>query len=169
MPTHTSVRVEWGDGSTNNYTTSVTPYTTPQHTYYNTNLSTTVKVRVFSGTLQIDEQTATIALPDTAKPVVGTFTLGAFTSPNVAITAFTATDNADVAGPPAVSGVTGYLVTNSATAPLAAAITSATAPASYTFVAPQTAGLKTLYAWVKDAAGNVSLAKTATVTITAIP
>jgi hypothetical protein len=176
IPAHTSVRVEWGDGSVNNYTTSVTPYTTPVHTYYNTNLSTTVKVRVFSGTLQIDEQTATIALPDTAKPVIGTFTLGAVTpktlvvGPIVAITAITATDNSDVAaivGPPAVpavSGVVGYLVTETSGAPAAASITSATAPASYTFALTAT-GAKTLYAWVKDGSNNVSLAKTATVTL----
>ena len=51
-------------------------------------------------------------------------------------------------------GVTGYLVTESSTKPSATAAgwTSAK-PASYTFAS---AGAKTLYAWAKDAAGNVS-------------
>jgi hypothetical protein len=39
----------------------------------------------------------------------------------------------------------------------------ASAPTSYTFA---TAGAKTLYAWAKDAAGNVSASRSASVTIT---
>ncbi|HAT75165.1 MAG TPA: filamentous hemagglutinin, partial [Candidatus Moranbacteria bacterium] len=62
----------------------------------------------------------------------------------VSISAFTATDTV---------GVTGYKLTESATAPEAgAAGWTETAPTSYTFT---NEGSNTLYAWVKDAAGNV--------------
>jgi predicted lipoprotein len=92
---------------------------------------------------------------DTTVPVVGVFTLPATaTSLNVPVTTFTATDNV---------GVTGYLITTSATAPtsgwLASAQTSVTA----------VAGSNTFYAWARDAAGNVSLAKSASVTVTIPP
>ena len=80
-------------------------------------------------------------------PVVSKITVSApaAKSLTVNITAFTATDNV---------GVTGYLLTETATVPAAAAAGwSATAPTSYTF---GSTGAKTLYAWTKDAAGNVS-------------
>ncbi len=100
--------------------------------------------------------TVTITLPDTTPPVVTGFVIPANSSSlTVAITAFTATD---------ASGVTGYLVTETSATPSASAAGwSATAPASYTF---STAGAKTLYAWAKDAAGNVSAPLSDTVTIT---
>ncbi|MBI5657009.1 MAG: hypothetical protein HZC44_09460 [Geobacter sp.] len=93
---------------------------------------------------------------DTTVPVVSVFTLpAAATSLNVPVTAFTATDNI---------GVTGYLVTQSATAPAAASTAwTAAAPSNVTAAA---AGTATFYAWAKDAAGNVSLAKSASVVIT---
>jgi hypothetical protein len=81
---------------------------------------------------------------DTTLPVVSTFTIPASsTSLTVAITALSATDNV---------AVTGYLVNESALKP-AAGNWSASPPASYTFLS---AGAKTLYAWARDAAGNVS-------------
>ncbi|KAB0666917.1 DNRLRE domain-containing protein [Oryzomonas japonica] len=97
-----------------------------------------------------------ITLPDTTAPTVGTFTMPATaTSQAVAISSFTASDNV---------GVTGYLVTESATAPSASATGwSSIAPASFTFSA---AGSKTAYAWAKDAAGNISAAKSSSVAIT---
>ena len=95
----------------------------------------------------------TITLPDTTAPVVGVFTLPATaTSLNVPVSAFTATDNI---------GVTGYLITTSATAP-----TSGWLASSPTSVTAAAAGSTTFYAWANDAAGNVSLAKSAAVTIT---
>jgi hypothetical protein len=73
----------------------------------------------------------------------------------VAITTLTATDNV---------GVTGYLLTETSTKPATTAAGWAAAkPANYTFA---TAGTKTLYAWAKDAAGNVSASRSAGVTIT---
>ena len=98
----------------------------------------------------------TITLADTTPPTVTAFTIPSTSATlTVAITSFTATDTV---------GVTGYLVTESAAAPSpSAGGWSATAPASYTFA---TTGSKTLYAWAKDAAGNVSTSRSASVTIT---
>ncbi|MDA8082355.1 MAG: thrombospondin type 3 repeat-containing protein [Nitrospiraceae bacterium] len=101
----------------------------------------------------------TITLPptaDTTAPTVTAFSIpSSSTSLTVTITSFTATDNV---------GVTGYMVTESATAPSASATGwSATAPASYTFASD---GAKTLFAWARDAAGNVSASMSAQTTIT---
>ncbi|OHB32603.1 MAG: hypothetical protein A2X84_01335 [Desulfuromonadaceae bacterium GWC2_58_13] len=98
----------------------------------------------------------TVAAPaDTTAPVVSAFTLPATaTSLTVPVGSFSATDNL---------AVTGYLINKVATAPAAGATGwTASAPASVTAVA----GSNTFYAWAKDAAGNVSLAKSATVTVT---
>ncbi|GFE62918.1 hypothetical protein AOG2_35070 [Geobacter sp. AOG2] len=99
----------------------------------------------------------TITLPDTTPPTVTAFTLPATAaSLTVPVSALSATDN---------TGVTGYLITTSATAPAASAAGwTATAPASATAPA---AGSVTFYAWAKDAAGNVSAAKSATVAVSA--
>jgi len=93
---------------------------------------------------------------DTTPPAVTLFTVPAEAdSLTVPITAFTATD--DVA-------VTGYLVNESPAAPAATAGGwSATPQTSYTFA---TAGSKMLYAWAKDASGNVSTSADASVTVT---
>ena len=101
----------------------------------------------------------TITLPDTTAPTVTGFTIPATASSLVvSISTFTATDTV---------GVTGYMVTESATAPVASATGwSGTVPTSYSFT---TAGSKTLYAWAKDPAGNVSTSRSASVTITLPP
>jgi len=98
----------------------------------------------------------TISFPDLTKPVVTAFTVPS-TSPStvVSVTSFTATDNV---------AVTGYLITESSTAP--AAGDSGWATTTRTSYIAGSEGVKTLYAWVKDAAGNVSLSMSATVTIT---
>ena len=99
----------------------------------------------------------TAATPDTAAPAVTAFTMPALASSlSVSISAFTATDNV---------AVTGYMITQSATPPVAGAVGwTATAPATVTAAA---AGSQTFYPWAKDAAGNVSAVGTpATVTIT---
>jgi Glucodextranase, domain B len=99
--------------------------------------------------------TVQITLPDTSAPVVGTFTLPlTATSLTVPVTALAASDNV---------AVTGYLVTASSTKPAASASGwSAAAPTSVTAPA---AGNVTFFAWARDAAGNVSTAKSATVQI----
>jgi hypothetical protein len=98
----------------------------------------------------------TITLSDTTAPSVTAFSVPATaTTLTVAISTFTASDNV---------GVTGYLVNQAATTPSATATGwSSTAQSSYTFT---TAGTKTLYGWAKDAVGNVSASRSASVTIT---
>jgi hypothetical protein len=93
---------------------------------------------------------------DTTAPVVTAFSIPATSSSlTVSITSLTATD---------AVGVTGYLLTETSAKPSATAGGwSASKPANYTFAS---AGAKTLYAWAKDAAGNVSNSLSASVTIT---
>jgi parallel beta-helix repeat protein len=85
-------------------------------------------------------------LPDVTKPAVTAFSIPeSSTSLVVSISSFTASDN---------KAVTGFILTESATAPLASdAGWTIDAPTSYSFAKE---GTHTLYAWVKDAAGNVS-------------
>ncbi|MEE9910796.1 MAG: hypothetical protein K4571_03645 [Deltaproteobacteria bacterium] len=100
--------------------------------------------------------TVVITLADNTPPVVTAFAIPATSATLIVpITTFTATDNV---------AVTGYLLTETATAPAAgAAGWTAAPPANYTFA---TAGSKTLYAWAKDATGNVSASLSAPVVIT---
>jgi len=81
-----------------------------------------------------------------AIPVVTNFAIPAnSTSQTVPITTFTATDNL---------AVTGYLLTETSDIPsVDDPDWSVSVPANYTF---DTDGTKTLYAWAKDAAGNIS-------------
>ncbi len=110
-----------------------------------------IQARTFPG-----DPTSRPAGADTTPPTVTAFsTPSTSTSLTVSIPTFTATDNV---------GVTGYIVTESATPPSASAAGwSLTPPANYTFATP---GTKTLYAWAKDAAANVSASLNAAVTIT---
>jgi hypothetical protein len=102
--------------------------------------------RILSATVSADPV-------ETELPVVTAFVLGTPTLLTVPITTFTATDNV---------GVTGYLVNEVATEPtLGDAGWSGTAQTSYTAAS---AGATTLYAWAKDAAGNISLALSASYT-----
>ena len=98
----------------------------------------------------------TTGTADTTLPTVTAFTIPSTASSlNVSITSFTATDNV---------GVTGYLVNESSTKPSATTTGwTTTKPTTYSV---GSAGAKTLYAWVKDAAGNVSASRSAGVTIT---
>lgn len=92
---------------------------------------------------------------DTTSPTVTGFSIPpTSSSPTVSVT-FTATDNV---------GVTGYLITESASIPSASNPGwSSSAQTSYTF---SSAGVKTLYAWAKDLAGNISTSLNDSVTIT---
>jgi len=105
----------------------------------------------------VKSATVVVTLPDTAAPVV-TFTLPATaTNLTIVVSSFSATDNV---------AVTGYLVNKIATPPAASAAGwTATAPASVIAVA----GSNTFYAWAKDAAGNVSAVKSASVVVTLPP
>ena len=102
------------------------------------------------------DATSRPASSDTTAPTVTAFSLPASAATlTVSVTSFTASDNV---------AVTGYLLTQSATKPAAGvAGWTAAPPASYTFAS---AGSKTVYAWAKDGAGNVSAARSANTTIT---
>jgi regulation of enolase protein 1 (concanavalin A-like superfamily) len=94
---------------------------------------------------------------DTIPPTVTAFSIPASsTSLTIPITTFTATDNV---------AVTGYKVTESASTPQDA-YWSAIAPTSYTF---GSAGTKTLYAWARDGASNISQSRSATTTVAGWP
>jgi hypothetical protein len=97
-----------------------------------------------------------ISVNDLTAPVISTFTIPVTSASLVVpVSSFIATDN---------FGVTGYKLTETAVAPLASdAGWNAVAPTVYTF---SSAGTKTLYAWAKDASGNVSAGKTGQVVIT---
>jgi hypothetical protein len=99
--------------------------------------------------------TVTITLSDGMPPAISSFTVAPTSSSlTVQVTSFTATDNV---------GVTGYLLSESSTTPASTASGwSVSAPPSYTFASD---GIKTLYAWTKDAAGNVSAGMSASVTV----
>jgi hypothetical protein len=97
----------------------------------------------------------TDAVPDVTKPIVTAFTIPATSaSLIVPVSNFTATDN---------KAVTGFKLTETSAAPLVGdAGWTTVAPTSYTFA---TVGTKTLYAWAKDKAGNVSESVSAQVEI----
>ncbi|MBT1071064.1 DUF4082 domain-containing protein [Pelotalea chapellei] len=99
--------------------------------------------------------TVTISIPDVTPPTVTAFSVPANSSLlTVPVLTFTAADD---------TGVFAYLITESANPPLAADPRwSAATPTSYTFAS---AGTKTLYAWVKDTAGNISASKSAVIVI----
>lgn len=92
---------------------------------------------------------------DATPPVITAFTFpSVYNSLIVPISTFTATDNV---------GVTGYLLTETGTTPSSSAGGwSSTKPTAYTF---SSYGAKTLYAWAKDAAGNVSVSFSGKTTI----
>lgn len=100
--------------------------------------------------------TVTASASDTVKPVVsaGFSAADPSLSSTIGISGFAATDN---------TGVTGYMITTSAAAPLSTdAGWLATAPTSYTVASD---GSFTLYPWAKDAAGNVSTVYGSPVTV----
>lgn len=91
---------------------------------------------------------------DTVAPTVTAFTIpDSVDNFIIPITTFTATGN-----------VTAYKITESATAPnLIDAGWSSTIPTTYT---TSSEGTKTLYAWVRDAAGNISTSATDNIVVT---
>lgn len=109
-----------------------------------------------AGCLSSDDSGGSGSGADTTAPTVTTFALPATSSSlTVSISSLVATDNV---------GVTAYLITTSATPPsISTSGWSNPAPSAYTFAA---SGTQTAYAWARDAAGNVSAARMATVNIT---
>ena len=98
----------------------------------------------------------TSATSDITAPTVTAFSIPSTSdSLTVTITTFTATDNV---------GVAKYLLNESASTPsVSDSNWASSAPANYVF---STEGSKTLYAWAKDASGNISASLSATVIIT---
>jgi hypothetical protein len=94
--------------------------------------------------------------PDTQIPLISSFTLPTTsTSLTINFTAPIASDN---------TAVTGYLLTENNTEPSPASGSwTSSSPTTYTF---SSQGIKTLYLWVKDEAGNVSLPSSQSITIT---
>jgi len=92
---------------------------------------------------------------DITAPMITAFTIPSTSdSLTVSISSFTATDTV---------GVTGYKLTETSTAPLAGdSGWTASAPTTYVFSSD---GTKTLYAWAKDAAGNISTSLNDTITV----
>ena len=93
--------------------------------------------------------------PDITAPSISSFSIpSTSTTLNIPISSFTATDD---------NAVAGYLLTETASKPSAGTTGwTSSAPANYTF---SQAGTKTIYAWVKDAAGNISNAIQRNITI----
>jgi len=118
-----------------------------QGTWINTRTNT---VGTFTG-----QQTEGLIPPSTGPTVTAFVIPSTSTSLTVSITSFTGTDS---------TGITGYFVSASATTPLSSASGwLSLTPTSFTFAST---GSKTLYAWVKNAAGQVSPSKSAFVIIT---
>ena len=95
---------------------------------------------------------------DTSAPAITLFTVPPVVSTQtIPITSLNATDNV---------AVTGYLITLTSTPPLATLATwSATPPTTFTV---SSAGAKSLYAWAKDAVGNISTAARLSVNVDTI-
>lgn len=107
--------------------------------------------KVSDGTLESPAATVLITI-DREKPAIGSFTLPDVSSSlMVAIAELTAGDN---------TGVSGYCLSETATS--SGCSWSASAPTNYKFAS---SGAKTLYAFARDAAGNVSDPSVATTNI----
>ncbi|MDD5164996.1 MAG: peptidoglycan-binding protein [Candidatus Pacebacteria bacterium] len=107
-----------------------------------------------TGTI-LSTTTLQVVIPDTTAPVITGFSIPTTASSlTVPITTFVATDNV---------AVTSYLLNESISLP---SVNDTgwvgTAPTAYVF---GTEGTKTLYAWAKDAAGNISASSSGSVTI----
>jgi len=137
---------------------NVAPYTYNWNTLAIANGSYTLTAKAYdnAGNIQQSSTITVTVLNDTTAPIITAFTMPATaSSTTVSISSFTAIDNVSV---------TGYLVTESASPPLASTTGwSASIPALFTF---SSTGSKVAYAWAKDAKGNVSVSYSAPVSIT---
>jgi hypothetical protein len=129
--------------------------TVPASYTFSSSGSKTLYARVKDAAGNISASRSDSVFIDLALPSISTFSIPATsTSLIVPVTSFTAMDNV---------GVTGYILTESGTRPLLSNPRwTVAAPASYSF---SSAGSKTLYAWVRDAAGNISTGRSAIITI----
>ncbi|MFZ4856277.1 MAG: Ig-like domain-containing protein [Desulfuromonadaceae bacterium] len=143
------------------YATNVAPYGFNWDTRVLANGSYSINARAYDNA-GYNTLSSTVAVtvnnpvPDVTAPTLNSFTLPATAADlTVSVTSLTASDTV---------GVTGYLITESAIAPdISATGWAAAAPATFTF---SSSGARTVYAWVKDAAGNISSSRSASTTIT---
>jgi YD repeat-containing protein len=100
--------------------------------------------------------TVDVSLMDVIAPTITNFEIpSTVTSLTIAVSAFTATD---------AGGVIGYLISENNSTPTSSfSGWTSTPPTTFTFSTP---GSKTLYAWAKDAAGNISVIASASTTVT---
>jgi hypothetical protein len=115
---------------------------------YGKQVTGSITLQPFTSVILIKINSANVL--DTTPPTVTSFVVPSTNNnTTVPIISFLATDN---------KAVTGYKVTESAVTPKAAdAGWNTNSPSSYTF---SSEGTKTLYAWAKDAAGNISKSAT---------
>ena len=154
-------RVEFYQDGTLSSAGNVAPYNFSWNTTMVANGSHTLSARAYDAAGNVG-QSASITVtvnnfvPDTTAPVVGSFSMPATsTTLSVPISGLAASDNV---------AVTGYLVSESSAAPAASAAGwTPSKPASFSFSG---SGARTAYVFAKDAAGNVSVSRSATVTIT---
>jgi ligand-binding sensor domain-containing protein len=149
---YSATTTESGDFSTGAFTSVLSAVLTCNTTYHYSAYAT----NAFGTGYGSDSSFTTSACSDNTAPIITAFTIPATSeSLTVSITSFTATDN---------TSVTGYLIRESSTAPQSNdSDWSVNAQSTYVF---SSAGSKTLYAWAKDSAGNVSLSSSAQVIIT---
>ncbi|MDA8414518.1 MAG: Ig-like domain-containing protein, partial [Desulfobacteraceae bacterium] len=154
-------KVEFYENGALLFAGNVAPYTYNWNTASVANGSHTLTAKAYDNAGNFSQSSSVAVtvnniVPDTTAPVVSTFSMPATaTTLSASVSSLTATD---------AVGVTGYLITESSTAPAASTNGwTASAPATFTFSA---AGSKTAYAWAKDAAGNVSSSRSANVSIT---
>ena len=123
-----------------------------------THYTFTVRTTNVAGPGATSNESNEIIPSDTTSPVMVEFTIPATSgSLTVNITSISATDK---------YGIAGYKLTETSSAPSSgSAGWTDTVPTNYTFAS---SGSKTLYAWVKDPSGNVSLSLSAQVTISII-
>ncbi|MEI7765218.1 MAG: fibronectin type III domain-containing protein [bacterium] len=123
-----------------------------------THYTFTVRTTNVAGLGAVSNESNEIIPSDTTPPVVTGFSIPVTSgSLTVDITSLSATDK---------YGIAGYKLTETSSSPLPGSVGwTDTVPANYTFAS---SGLKTLYAWVKDSSGNVSLSLSTQVTISII-
>ncbi len=148
-------RVEFYANNMLLFASNVAPYRYNWNTMTVTNGSYALTVLAYDNAGNIGQSTigSVTVFNDTTAPTVTAFKMPSRAySTKVAVSSFTATDNVVV---------TGYLITESSSVPATSLSGwSGSAPGSFTFSG---GGKKTAYAWVKDAAGNVSAKRSVTV------
>ena len=152
-------RIEVCDNGVLAFASNQSPASYSWNTFLATNGSHTLTAKAYDAAGNVGNSSITVTVnnqaADTSAPMVMTFAIPSTAgSLIVPVSSFTASDNVAVAA---------YLITESAAAPSASAAGwSPGAPGSFSFAGT---GTRTAYAWVKDAAGNVSASLSATTTI----